>query len=101
MKKAEMLPLDLPVEPEIRFLFDEGLRTGASIKVVGVGGGGSNAANRMIAAGLGGVDFLVANTDVPALRQSRAPVKLQIGAKLTQGLGAGAHPDIGGHAALA
>src|ERR1041385_4208766 len=99
MKKAEMLPLDMPAEPEIRFLFDEGLRTGASIKVVGVGGGGSNAVNRMISAGLGGVDFLVANTDVQALRQSKAPVKIQIGAKLTKGLGAGANPDIGRQAA--
>ena len=57
--------------PSIRFLFDEGLRTGACIKVVGVGGGGSNAVNRMIAAGLDGVDFLVANTDVQALTQSQ------------------------------
>src|ERR1043166_10204006 len=100
MKKAELLPLDLPAEPEIKFLFDEGLRTGASIKVVGVGGGGSNAVNRMISAGLGGVDFLVANTDVQALKQSKAPVKIQIGAKLTKGLGAGANPEIGRDAAL-
>jgi len=100
MKKAELLPLDLPIEPEIRFLFDEGVRTGASIKVVGVGGGGSNAVNRMITAGLGGVDFLVANTDVQALRQSRAPVKIQIGDKLTKGLGAGANPEVGRKAAL-
>src|SRR5437879_2054271 len=74
--KKETVVSDLPVDTSIRFLFDEGLRTGASIKVVGVGGGGSNAVNRMIAAGLGGVDFLVANTDVQALKQSRAPVKL-------------------------
>ena len=100
MKKAEMLPLDLHVEPEIKFLFDEGLRTGASIKVVGVGGGGSNAVNRMISAGLGGVEFLVANTDVQALRQSKAPVKIQIGDKLTKGLGAGANPEVGRQAAL-
>jgi cell division protein FtsZ len=100
MKKLEMLPLDLPVEPEIRFLFDDGVRTGASIKVVGVGGGGSNAVNRMISAGLGGVDFLVANTDVQALKQSKAPVKIQIGDKLTKGLGAGANPEVGREAAL-
>ena len=87
-------------ETNIRFLFDEGLRTGANIKVVGVGGGGSNAVNRMIAAGLGGVEFLVANTDVQALKQSKAAVKIQIGAKLTKGLGAGANPDIGRQAAL-
>ena len=87
-------------ETNIRFLFEEGLRTGAAIKVVGVGGGGSNAVNRMIAAGLGGVEFLVANTDVQALKQSKASVKIQIGAKLTKGLGAGANPDIGRQAAL-
>jgi cell division protein FtsZ len=92
---AESLP-----ETNIRFLFDEGLRTGANIKVVGVGGGGSNAVNRMIASGLGGVEFLVANTDVQALKQSKASVKIQIGAKLTKGLGAGANPDIGRQAAL-
>jgi cell division protein FtsZ len=92
---AEKLP-----ETNIRFLFEEGVRTGANIKVVGVGGGGSNAVNRMIAAGLGGVEFLVANTDVQALKQSKAPVKIQIGAKLTKGLGAGANPDIGRQAAL-
>ena len=79
-------------ESSIRFLFDEGSRTGACIKVVGVGGGGSNAVNRMISAGLGGVEFLVANTDAQALTQSMAPVKIQIGAKLTKGLGAGANP---------
>src|SRR5687768_11436040 len=90
----------VPVDTSIKFLFDEGLRTGASIKVVGVGGGGSNAVNRMIAAGLDGVEFLVANTDVQALKQSRAPVKIQIGAKLTKGLGAGANPDVGKQAAL-
>src|SRR5882672_5875348 len=88
------------IDTSIKFLFDEGIRLGACIKVVGVGGGGSNAVNRMIDAGLGGVDFLVANTDVQALKQSRAPVKLQIGAKLTKGLGAGANPDIGKQAAL-
>jgi cell division protein FtsZ len=91
---------NIPVDTSIKFLFDEGLRLGASIKVVGVGGGGSNAVNRMIDAGLEGVDFLVANTDMQALKQSKAPVKLQIGAKLTKGLGAGANPDIGRQAAL-
>jgi len=88
------------VDTSIKFLFDEGRRLGASIKVVGVGGGGSNAVNRMIDAGLDGVDFLVANTDVQALEQSKASVKLQIGAKLTKGLGAGANPDVGRQAAL-
>ncbi|MBV9494171.1 MAG: cell division protein FtsZ [Acidobacteria bacterium] len=73
---------------------------GARIKVVGVGGGGGNAVNRMIQAGIKGVEFLVANTDVQAMRNALAPVKLQIGQKLTKGLGAGANPDIGKQAAL-
>jgi cell division protein FtsZ len=90
----------LPVDTSIKFLFDEGRRLGASIKVIGVGGGGPNAVNRMIDAGLDGVEFLVANTDVQALEQSKASVKLQIGAKLTKGLGAGANPEIGRQAAL-
>jgi cell division protein FtsZ len=72
----------------------------ASIKVIGVGGGGGNAVNRMIQSGIKGVEFLVANTDVQAMRASLAPVKLQIGGKLTKGLGAGANPEIGKEAAL-
>ncbi|HWX42986.1 MAG TPA: hypothetical protein VN345_17690, partial [Blastocatellia bacterium] len=63
--------------------------TGANIKVIGIGGGGGNAVNRMIEAGIEGVEFLVANTDLQALKSSRASVKLQIGEKLTKGLGAG------------
>jgi cell division protein FtsZ len=73
---------------------------GAKIKVVGVGGGGGNAVNRMIQAGIKGVEFLVANTDLQAMRASLAPIKLQIGGKLTKGLGAGANPEIGKQAAL-
>ncbi|HNJ43163.1 MAG TPA: cell division protein FtsZ, partial [Acidobacteriota bacterium] len=73
---------------------------GANIKVVGVGGGGSNAVNRMIEFGIEGIKFLVVNTDLQALRMSHAPVKLQVGAKLTKGLGAGANPEIGRQAAL-
>ncbi|MFZ2493178.1 MAG: cell division protein FtsZ [Thermoanaerobaculia bacterium] len=72
----------------------------AKIKVIGVGGGGGNAVNRMIQAGIKGVEFLVANTDLQAMRHSLAPVKLQIGGKLTKGLGAGANPEIGKQAAL-
>ena len=72
----------------------------AKIKVIGVGGGGGNAVNRMIQAGIKGVEFLVANTDLQAMRNSLAPVKLQIGGKLTKGLGAGANPEIGKQAAL-
>jgi cell division protein FtsZ len=99
-KKGATVAENLAVDTSIKFLFDEGIRTGANIKVLGVGGDGSNAVNRMIAAGLDGVDFLVANTDVQALKQSKAAVKIQIGAKLTKGLGAGANPDIGKQAAL-
>src|ERR671937_1178420 len=72
----------------------------AQIKVIGLGGGGSNAVSRMIAAQFTGVDFIVANTDNQALRASPAPVKVQLGAKLTQGLGAGSNPDVGRDAAL-
>ncbi|HHY62217.1 MAG: cell division protein FtsZ [Bacillota bacterium] len=71
----------------------------ANIKVVGVGGGGSNAINRMISAGLKGVEFVALNTDAQALRMSNAPRKIQIGEKLTKGLGAGANPEIGKKAA--
>ena len=72
----------------------------AKIRVVGVGGGGGNAVNRMIVAGLAGVDFIAVNTDMQALKSNRAPVKMQIGAKLTKGLGCGANPDVGRQAAL-
>ena len=84
---------------DIRLSFDEGAQ-GASIKVIGIGGGGCNAVNRMIEAGIEGVEFIAANTDLQALRQSYAPVKLQLGAKLTKGLGAGANPEVGRQAAL-
>jgi cell division protein FtsZ len=69
------------------------------IKVIGAGGGGSNAVNRMIAAGVGGVEFIVVNTDLQALHSSNAPVKLGIGSKLTGGLGAGGRPEVGEKAA--
>jgi cell division protein FtsZ len=72
----------------------------AKIKVIGVGGGGSNAVNRMVHTGFDGVEFIVANTDQQALRASPAPTKLQIGSKLTKGLGAGADPNVGRQAAL-
>ena len=75
-------------------------RQAAQIKVIGLGGGGSNAVNRMIGADFTGVEFIVANTDLQALRASRAPVKLQLGARLTSGLGAGSDPEIGRNAAL-
>ncbi|RJX29036.1 MAG: cell division protein FtsZ [Dethiobacter sp.] len=71
----------------------------AQIKVIGVGGGGSNAVNRMIAAGLKGVDFITVNTDAQALKQARSVSKLKIGSKLTKGLGSGGNPEIGHQAA--
>ncbi len=74
--------------------------SGACIKVIGVGGGGGNAVNRMIEARVEGIEFLVANTDLQVLGRSQSPIKLQIGAKLTKGLGAGANPDIGRQAAI-
>ena len=77
-------------EPAIRFALNEELQQGARIKVIGVGGGGTNAVNRMIRARVEGVEFIAANTDMQALKMSQAPVKLQLGAKLTKGLGAGA-----------
>lgn len=72
----------------------------ANIKVIGVGGGGNNAVNRMIESGVKGVDFIVANTDLQVLKNSQAPTKIQIGEALTNGLGAGADPQIGKEAAL-
>ena len=71
----------------------------ASIKVIGVGGGGNNAVNRMISAGLRGVEFIAVNTDAQALNLAMAPTRLQVGAKLTKGLGAGADPEVGQKAA--
>jgi cell division protein FtsZ len=84
----------------IKFMLEEGPPNGAVIKVIGVGGGGGNAVNRMIAAQVEGIEFIVANTDLQSLKMSSAPVKIQIGQKLTNGLGAGANPDIGRKAAL-
>ncbi|HKW75809.1 MAG TPA: cell division protein FtsZ [Terriglobales bacterium] len=87
-------------ESDVRIQFNEDPRNNARIKVIGVGGGGGNAVNRMISAGMEGVEFVVANTDLQALQMSRAPVKIQLGTKLTTGLGAGANPEIGRRAAL-
>jgi cell division protein FtsZ len=87
-------------DPSIRISFNEEARNDAKIKVIGVGGGGGNAVNRMIDAGVEGIEFIVANTDLQALRMSHAPVKLQLGVKLTNGLGAGANPEVGRKAAL-
>ncbi len=82
------------------FEFDEAIDQGAVIKVIGVGGGGGNAVNTMIASTIHKVDFIVANTDAQALRNSKAPVKIQLGRQLTKGLGAGTKAEVGREAAL-
>jgi len=87
-------------ESDIRIHFNEEPLNSAKIKVIGVGGGGGNAVNRMIESKLEGVEFVVANTDLQALKCSKAPVKIQLGVKLTNGLGAGANPEVGRKAAL-
>jgi len=91
---------DMKTENGIRISFNEDARNDAKIKVIGVGGGGNNAVNRMIDAGMEGIEFVVANTDLQALRMSHAAVKIQLGVKLTNGLGAGANPEVGRKAAL-
>ncbi len=85
---------------EMRIQYHEETPRGARIKVIGVGGGGGNAVNRMIQAHMEGVEFIAANTDVQALKNCQAPIKLQLGVRLTSGLGAGANPDVGRRAAL-
>ena len=82
------------------FELEENVNIGANIKVVGVGGGGSNAVTTMIEGGMDGVDFVVANTDIQALNSSKAGQKIQLGADLTKGLGAGANPDVGRRSAI-
>ncbi|MGH9782028.1 MAG: cell division protein FtsZ, partial [Candidatus Acidiferrales bacterium] len=89
-----------PREAALRVSFSEEPQNGAKIKVIGVGGGGCNAVNRMIRAKVEGVEFVAANTDLQALKMSQAPLKLQLGTKLTKGLGAGANPEMGRKAAL-
>ncbi|HEY1268134.1 MAG TPA: cell division protein FtsZ [Candidatus Binatia bacterium] len=78
----------------------EHVQLGARIKVIGIGGGGGNAVNTMIAGKLNGVDFIVANTDAQAIEANRATVKIQLGEQVTKGLGAGANPDVGRRAAM-
>jgi len=85
---------------DIRIQFQEDAKMNAKIKVIGVGGGGGNAVNRMINAKVEGVEFIAANTDAQALELSEAQIKLQLGVKLTSGLGAGANPEVGRKAAL-
>lgn len=81
------------------FGFDADVSPLVRIKVIGVGGGGNNTVNRMIEHGVQGVEFIAVNTDAQALNLSKADVKMQIGAALTRGLGAGANPEVGREAA--
>ena len=81
------------------FTFDSDDNKNAVIKVIGVGGAGGNAVNRMIDEGVQGVSFIAANTDVQALNSNKAENKIQLGPKLTRGLGAGSHPEVGQKAA--
>ena len=81
------------------FEFEQGLDNVVNIKVIGVGGGGGNAVNRMVENGVQGVEFVSINTDMQALNYSQASTKIQIGEKLTKGQGAGANPEIGRKAA--
>jgi cell division protein FtsZ len=94
------MAVEMNNENGIRISFNDEARNDAKIKVIGVGGGGGNAVNRMIDAGMKDIEFIVANTDLQALRMSRAPLKIQLGVKLTTGLGAGANPEVGRKAAL-
>ena len=98
MEQMVQQPIQQP--GEMRIHFHDEIPRGANIKVIGVGGGGGNAVNRMIQAEMEGVEFIAANTDVQALKHCQAPVKLQLGVRLTSGLGAGANPDVGRRAAL-
>lgn len=90
----------LQTNKKLNMTFEETPAIGARIIVIGVGGGGNNAVNRMIEAGIKGVEFIVVNTDVQSLNDSNAPVKIQIGGELTRGLGAGANPKVGRQAAI-
>src|SRR6266513_313333 len=100
MRRAAPSEAETMEHQDIRIQFHEEARSNARIKVIGVGGGGNNAVNRMIETGVEGCEFITANTDLQALQMSRAPKKLQLGVKLTNGLGAGANPDVGRRAAL-
>ena len=86
-------------ENNTNFSFDLPKNRSNVIKVIGVGGGGSNAINYMFKQGIIGVDFVVCNTDAQALNESSVPIKIQLGANLTEGLGAGANPEVGANAA--
>ena len=85
---------------DLKYEIEEEARLGTRIKVIGVGGGGCNAVARMVAEGLEGVEFYAMNTDLQALSACNVPNKLQLGAKMTKGLGAGSNPEVGRQAAL-
>ena len=89
----------MQVDNKDNFSFDLPKNKSNVIKVIGVGGGGSNAINYMFNQGIKGVDFVVSNTDAQALSESPVPIKIQLGATLTEGLGAGANPEVGASAA--
>jgi cell division protein FtsZ len=95
-----MITFDDESEKHLAIELEDTESAPARIRVLGVGGGGSNAVNRMISAGIRGIEFIACNTDLQALRKSLAPHKVQLGSRLTKGLGAGADPDIGKNAAL-
>ena len=95
-----MITFDDESEKRLAIELEDTESAPARIRVLGVGGGGSNAVNRMISAGIRGIEFIACNTDLQALRKSLAPHKVQLGSRLTKGLGAGADPDIGKNAAL-
>ena len=100
-KQTELVELPEPTAEERDLLeFEETASHKAVIKVVGVGGGGGNALNNMVASGLGGVEFIAANTDAQALQHNLAPIKIQLGSAVTRGLGCGADPDKGRASAL-
>src|ERR1035437_657427 len=93
------MDMDMDMD-DLKYEMEEEARTGTRIKVIGVGGGGCNAVARMVAEGLEGVEFYAMNTDIQALSACQVPNKLQLGAKITKGLGAGSNPEIGRQAAL-
>jgi cell division protein FtsZ len=100
-EKSEMILFDdQEMEPGLSITLEEAEAVPARIKVVGVGGGGGNAVNRMIDCNMRGIEFIAGNTDLQALRGGRAPVKVQLGINLTRGLGAGGDPEIGRKSAL-
>ena len=100
MELFDELELTPDGQNQVKISLEEVGVHGAKIKVVGVGGGGGNAINHMVEVGLNGAEFIAINTDLQALRSSKAPVRLQIGSQLTKGLGAGANPDVGRQAAM-